>query len=142
MEHCTQTQITQEGYPVGHSWYYRLGGDILKPKAIRDYVVAAGFAGYLAEEITVADRMDEPARSAKLRAMKARTADDIRSDLRRYREIASEIRSLRQAGIVTNTCVTTCPYLAISLKFAHLSNGFAHLNRIDDLLTQHGDLFG
>lgn len=31
MERHAKAQITQEGYSVDHCWYYRLGGDILKP---------------------------------------------------------------------------------------------------------------
>lgn len=142
MERHTETRVTHEGYSVGHCWYYRLGGDILKPKAIRDYVVAAGYSGYMAEDINAADRMDEPARSAKLRAMRAKFADEITFDLRRYRAVASEIRRLRRAGIIADVGIANCPYLALSLKFAHLSNGFAHLNSIEDLLTRQGDLFG
>ncbi|WP_107495998.1 hypothetical protein [Thalassobius sp. I31.1] len=142
MKRHLQTHITHEGYSVGHYWYYRLGGSILKPKAIRGYVIAARFTGYMAEDIDAVDRMDEPARSTKLRAMKAKVAGDITSDLSRYREVASEIRNLRRAGLTVDRSATNCPYLSISLKFAHLSNGFAHLNRINELLTRQGDLFG
>jgi len=141
MAQHTQTHITHEGYSVGHCWYYRLGGAILKPKAIRDHIIAKGFTGYMAEDIEAADRMDEPSRSAKLRAMKSSVTDEIRADLSRYREIAAKIRRFRRAGIIADMGVTNCPYLALSLKFAHLCNGFAHLNRIEDLLAQQGDLF-
>lgn len=142
MERDTYTDVTHEGYPVGHCWYYRLGGEILKPKAIRAVVIETGYGGYLSEDINRADQAAEPARSQKLRALKDQVLEDLSCDLSRYRQVAFEIHGLRREGIAIDKPITNCPYMTMSLRYAHVSNGFAHLARIDALLTQQGDLFG
>ncbi|QBX99530.1 hypothetical protein E2K80_01305 [Rhodophyticola sp. CCM32] len=134
--------VTHEDYPVGHSWYYRLGGETLKPKAIRAEVIASGYEGYRGDEIEAIDQMAEPVRSQKLRALNATVPRDLKCDLARYRQIASDIRRLPRNGIIAEHPISSCPYMAISLKYAHLSNSFAHLTRLEKLLTQQGDLFG
>lgn len=132
-----------KGYSIGHCWYYRLGGDILKPKAIRDYVRFTGGRGYMADDIDVIDRMAEPARSIKLRELQAKFRIDLASDLARYRQVAHQIRQDRLSGdSTTDAPIATCIYMAISLKFAHLYNDFAHLDQVENLLTLQGDLFG
>ncbi|GAA6176980.1 hypothetical protein NBRC116593_28990 [Sulfitobacter pacificus] len=132
-----------KGYPVGHCCYYGLGGAILKPKAIRDYVRANAGRGYMADDIEDIGRMAEPKRSVKLRELKLKFRDDLASDGARYRQLAHQIRKERnQSDLPKEAPIASCIHMAISLKFAHLYNGFAHLGQIEALLSQQGDLFG
>lgn len=138
------TQVYElNGYPVGHCWYYRLGGDILKPKAIRQYVRTCGGRGYMAQEIEGIDRMSEPKRSAKLRELQQTFQRHLSEDLSRYRQLAHQIRQERRTHAEPiERPIATCIYMGVSLKFSHLFNDFAHLDQVDHLLTRQGDLFG
>jgi len=131
------------GYNFGHPWYYVLGGEILSPKQIRAEVSAGSYQGYMAEEINAVDNKPEPHRSEALRAFKAKFANDLAEDISRYRQIACAIRQDRTENpifIEPDSCADV--HTDISLKYAHIYNDFAHLNYIEDLLAQQGDLFG
>jgi len=115
-----------------------LGGEILSPKQIRAEVSAGNYQGYMAEEINAIDNKPEPHRSEALRAFKAKFLKDLAEDISRYRQIACAIRRDRAENSVfiePDSCAD------ISLKYAHIYNDFAHLNCIEDLLAQQGDLF-
>lgn len=130
-------------YNFGHPWYYVLGGKILSPKQIRAEVSAGNYQGYMAEEITAVDNKQEPYRSEALRAFKAKFLNDLAEDISRYRQIACAIRRDRVENpvfIEPDSCADN--HTDISLKYAHIYNDFAHLNYIEDLLAQQGDLFG
>ena len=137
------TPYNHQGFPVGHCWYYRRGGDILKPKPIRASVCAEARRGYMAREIEAIDRMVEPKRSAKLRELQQTFQRQLREDLSRYRQLAHQIRQERRTHAEPiDRPIATCIYMAISLKFSHLFNDFALLDQVNHLLTQQGDLFG
>jgi len=131
------------GYNFGHPWYYVLGGEILSPKQIRAEVSARNFQGYMAEEVNAVDNKPEPHRSEALRAFKAKFLKDLAEDISRYRQIARAIRRDRAENpvfIEPDSCDNN--HTDISLKYAHIYNDFAHLNFIEYLLAQQGDLFG
>ena len=138
-----QSTLTYADYRPSHPWYYKLGGDILRPKAIVEMVRASGYQGYAVETIATADRMAEPRRSERLRALRAKFSAELERDFAVYRAKACQLRSARQVE-GTLYCGTTSRDIdmAMSLKFSHIYNGFAHLIRLDDLLNQQGDLFG
>jgi hypothetical protein len=120
-----------------------LGGETLSPKQIRAEVSTGSYQGYMAEEINTVDNKPEPHRSEALRAFKAKFLKDLAEDISRYRQIACAIRRDRAENsifIEPDSCDDN--HTNISLKYAHIYNDFAHLNYIEDLLAQQGDLFG
>jgi hypothetical protein len=140
----TQTpSITHMGYPVGHCWYYLLGGKVLSPKQIRQKTLDSGYQGYAAEDIAQADQKAEPKRSDALRQLRAKFAADLKQDISRYRECALALHRFRKANPLTGKpdCAEDV-HVSMSLKYAHMTNNFAHLATIDNLLSRQRDLFG
>lgn len=130
-------------YSIGHPWYYKLGGAVVRPKQILADVKQSGYRGYRADDIDAADRKSEPARSETLRAIRAEEIGKLRADLERYREVVCQLRELRKHN--DNGCdqpVCTDVYTSIGLKHSHIYHRFAHLVAIDDLLNRQPDLFG
>ncbi|WP_395173525.1 hypothetical protein [Roseibium alexandrii] len=135
--------ITHMGYPVGHCWYYLLGGKVLSPKQIRQKTLDSGYQGYAAEDIALADRKAEPQRSSALRQLRAKFEADLQQDISRYRQCVLALHRYRKVSPITGrpTCAEDV-HVNLSLKYAHLVNNFAHLATIDNLLNRQGDLFG
>lgn len=134
LKHC--------GYSAGHPWYYVLGGDIPTLKQIQAQVIASGYRGYLAEDLRQIDSMSEPKRSEKLRNWQSVFRKDLKEDISQYRKM---VRDLRQDCIdhVEQEKPTDCRdiHVSMSLKNSHLSNDFAHLHFLDELLGKQLDLF-
>lgn len=132
----------ENGYSPGHPWYYLLGGEVLRPRAILEQTRASGYRGCCAYAIEEADQLAEPKRSASLRALQHRFRNDLRSDLARYRECVRDLRLYREKTIGADR-PAHCDgvHVAISLKHNHLVNDFAHLVWLDELLSRQGDLF-
>lgn len=135
---------SNNGYKPGHPWYYKLGGEVKKPKAILAAVKRRQYHGYRLEEISKADNKFEPERSSALRSLRLSALNDLQSDLRIYREVACELRDYRQmeAEEQEEQPFSSDVHTSMSLKYNHLYNDFAHLNLIDDLLSRQPDLFG
>jgi hypothetical protein len=131
------------GYRPGHPWFYVLGGMVLMPKEILTEVKASGYQGYMADTIAKADNKPEPQRSESLRQIRAKVHCDLISDLSCYRECARELHQYRITAIY-NGGGPECReiHTSISLKHNHLYNDFAHLVRLDKLLSRQPDLFG
>lgn len=132
----------RSGYSAGHPWCYVLGGDIPSLKQIRAYTLERGCRGYLAEEIDQAHMKSEPKRSQSLSKIRLSVLHSLRADISRYREVARDLRSLREAceqAEQTPRCKDI--HTSMSLKFCHIMNGFAHLHTLDALPKQL-DLFG
>lgn len=129
------------GYRPGHPWYYRLGGRILFPKEILNDAKGSDYLGYREDDIKQIDAKAEPARSEGLRQIRAECLKELKSDMARYREVALEIHAYRQSGDDKEFPISHCPFLAMSLKYSHLFNEFAHLVYIDRLLSIQPDLF-
>lgn len=135
------------GYSAGHPWYYLLGGAIPTLKQIRAYACASatknGYRGYLADEINAAHARQEPKRSAALRKIKAKVIAGLCDDISRYREVVRELRAYRQRNPLNESpLISADVHMSTSLKFAHIYNGFVHLNTLDALPDQQLDLFG
>ena len=134
------------GYRAGHPWYYLLGGDIPRPRQIQTDAIASDYCGYKVDDLRKIDQQSEPKRSAKLRKWQAKFKSDLKSDLSRYREVVRELHRYRESqdwDVVPSCCDDV--HTAMSLKHAHLYNGFAHLHFLDELLSRGGnqlDLFG
>lgn len=129
-------------YRPGHPWYYLLGGPALMPSAIREAASRSTYHGYRAADIDKADAMGEPKRTTALRAIRKAVLDELRRDLGRYREVARELRCYRQETAGSSLPeISADVHTAISLKHNHLYNDFAHLLRIDALLSRQRDLF-
>lgn len=128
-------------YRPGHPWYYLLGGKVLLPSAICEAVRKAGYQGYRTD-IDATDTMSEPKRSTTLRAIRAAVLEELRRDLSRYREVARALRLYRRettSDPLPDICADV--HTAISLMHNHLYNDFAHLMRLDTLLSHQRDLF-
>lgn len=138
----TSPIIEQCGYSASHPWYYVLGGAIPRLTHIREYAIERGYPGYLSNEIQKADKKAEPNRSAAIEKLRKSVIDEMRRDISRYRQAARDLRVLRDRQ-TTQNIEPTCDgvHIAISLKFNHLINGFAHLYHLDGLRKQL-DLFG
>ena len=129
------------GYSAGHPWYYVLGGDIPRIKQIRDHAAFRSFRGYLAEDIETANKLPEPKRTETIEALRSSVNKALQDDISRYRRAAQELRAFRDcdgAKITELICVDI--HVALSLKFNHLFNDFAHLHYLDSLPKQL-DLF-
>lgn len=134
--------MEHEGYSSGHPWYYVLGGRRLRMKEIRADAEASGYHGYMARDIEQADNYVEPKRSHTLRAMRERVVKELARDVPRYRELSRRLARRREAGAEDlNQAICDDIHTNISLKHNHLFNDFAHLARLDDLLSKQGDLF-
>ncbi|MCA0948488.1 hypothetical protein LCM08_26460 [Salipiger pacificus] len=129
-------------YSPAHPWFYYLGGPAQMPSRILMRVKAEGVTGYLCGEIDQIDRLAEPQRTAELRTLRARVMDDLRQDISIYRCVVRELRECRRAEDPTAPkCMSADVHTSMSLKYCHLSNDFAHLVRIDGLLSRQRDLF-
>ena len=130
------------GYHAGHPWYYLLGGDIPMPKQILNLVKIGDYQGYAAADIKAADERHEPKRSAELRKFQQKFKQDLQQDISRYRQVVRELRKERAENPPQEPfqCCNDV-HTAMSLKFSHLINDFAHLVYLDDLLSRQADLF-
>lgn len=136
------TPLTHGGYQAGHPWYYYLGGRIPRLKEIRDAAIHSGYRGYMAERIDTLDALPEPRRSQELRALRAIVRGEVSGDIRRYRVVVRQLRFYRHEQATTSprhSCDDV--HTAMSLKYAHIYNGFAHLHVLDTLLGKQLDLF-
>jgi len=133
-------------YEPSHIWYYRLGGEVHKPKAILSTVKKNKYQSYRFDEFKKADDRAEPQRSSLLRSLREEVLGDLRSNLAIYRKYACELREYRlldEAGQQAHDKKSFCSniHMSMSLKYSHLYNDFAHLVLIDDLLSFQTDLF-
>lgn len=113
-------------YPPSHPWYYRLGYPVLPPKRIRADMLLSDYGGYRADEIAAAHRRAEPERTRALEALRAEVMRDLRNDLATYRQFACRLHRERRDNPDPRECSEV--HTALSLKYCHLFNGFAHLN--------------
>lgn len=130
-------RLTPEDYGEGHCWYYRLGGKVLGPKSILKQVERENYLGYRTD-IADAENQPEPRRSATLKRIKDDVRKDLKSDIARYRHLASELRKTR-ADEDQQRFLDHC--LNISIKYCHICNDLGHLRRIHDALSVQRDLF-
>ena len=130
------------GYQAGHPWYYLLGGDIPTPRQILNSVKLGDYRGYAEADITAADQKHEPKRSEELRKFQQKFKEDLWRDISRYREVVRELCKEREQDPQKEP-FQSCNdvHTAMSLKFSHLVNDFAHLVHLDDLLSRQADLF-
>lgn len=129
--------LTYNDYNSGHPWYYKLGGAILKPNEILEAVKNRGYQGYMAEDISKADRRAEPKRTKALREIKEKVLADMWRNISSYRIYANQLRQERQKGSVEpegHSCNDL--HTSMSLKHNHIYNDLAHLNYLNRLLTQ------
>lgn len=133
-------QSNSNHYAPSHPWYYLLGGDILKPSAILAEVKTSGYRGYLSSQIEKSANKSEPQRSIELRKLDNESRSALFSDISRYRECVRELRLIREQHNENRTeCLDI--HVSISLKHNHIYNDFAHLIRLDELLSEQPDLF-
>ncbi len=131
------------GRSAGHPWFYFLGGPVLTPKQIRESVRLSGYRGYLADDISHADRKPEPHRSTALRKLRAEVQRMLWADISRYREVARELHAYRKehAHVEVLPNMSAEVHTSMSLKHNHIYNQFAHLLTLDELLSRQRDLF-
>ena len=130
-------------YTPSHPWYYFLGGRPLTPKEIWQNAKDKNYHGYAWGRIEKADRLKDPKRTEKLQKMRDDFYQDFRRDLRIYRQCALQYHRERETThnpSSNNGCRDID--VSLMLKHNHLSNGFAHLITLDDLLkSDQLDLF-
>jgi hypothetical protein len=133
--------VTYADYSPGHPWYYFLGGRVLPPKAIRAIVRAHGTHGYRRDEIRRAAAQPEPSRSEALRKIRIDVMRSLKSNISIYREVARDLRRYRiETADQPRPAACANVHTAMSLKFAHLCNDFAHIDLLD-ATPQQADLF-
>lgn len=133
-------QEYENTYNTGHPWYYVLGGRVLTLHEIRDDAIADGQAGYLQWDIEKADGLTEPKRSSALRKLREKARVNLARDISRYREVVRELCAHRKSTAGQEPAFADI-HMAIGLKHSHLSNEFANLHVLDELLSQQRDLF-
>jgi hypothetical protein len=133
--------LSSRGYTPGHPWHYHLGGAVPSPREIRAAVRLSRYLGYREPEIRSAAALAEPARSRALDAIRRDVCNGLRADISRYREVARALYAERR-GATGRTLAASCSDIctSMSLKYAHIANGFAHLDVLDRLPRQ-ADLF-
>lgn len=133
-------QITYHGYNASHPWYYVRGGSVLSPRTILEMTRGSQYRGYKREYIQKADNMEEPKRSEELRRLRETCLAEIKDDISIYRRCVRELSAYRETGCKELDCKDV--HVSMSLKVSHLTNDFAHLIWLDDLLSVQADLFG
>lgn len=129
------------GYSSGHPWYYFLGGRALYPKEILAEVKAGSYRGFITD-IDRAARLAEPKRSETLRKLKAQFVEELKQDIARYRECVLELHRYRLSEEDEELPSSSAEiHTSVSLKHNHILNDFAHLLRIEELLSVQRDLF-
>ncbi|WP_217805722.1 hypothetical protein [Roseovarius sp. A-2] len=113
----------------------------MPPKVIRFEVRLAGYKGYRREEILSAASKPEPQRSRLLRKIREEVRQSLKQNISIYREVARELHAYRKAhaGEPVPNCSDSV-HTAMSLKYAHIYNDFAHLDLLGSL-PQQVDLF-
>jgi len=136
-------RLTCGGYHTGHPWYYLLGGMVPTLKQIRNEAIGSGYRGYMAEDIDTGANKAEPKRSEALRKIKAKVLDDLRGDISHYRQVTFKLHAHRRISATCEKEISSCDeiHTSMSLKHAHIYNGFAHLHTLNNLPEQQGDLF-
>lgn len=131
------------GHSCGHPWYYLLGGPVLTVKQIKAKAEASEYRGYLENEIRALDMRPEPKRSELLRQFQEEFRTELAENISGYRKAVRELRQHRD-NHPDAPIPTSCDdiHTTMSLKFAHLTNDFAHLAFLEELLGKQGDLFG
>lgn len=131
--------MTGNPYSPGHPWYYVLGGPVVPLSVIAVTVRQRGYQGYLTT-IDKADSKSEPDRSGELRQIKAEVLSDFWKDVSRYRDVVRNLHRYRKTN-TGDTPECTDVHMSVSLKHNHLYNAFAHLIRIEEMLSLQPDLF-
>lgn len=129
------------GYSSGHPWYYVLGSKALYPSEIRTSVNIEAYPNLMIEAVLKASIMAEPIRSERLRGIRLKIRDRLRTDLSRYLECVRDLKSLRSSGAAEVKPVCGDIHVSMSLKHNHIYNGYAQLMICENHLAQQADLF-
>ena len=134
--------LNSDNYSSGHPWYYKLGGEVKPPKLIMIEVRLRGYKGHMADDIEDADCKPEPKRSELLRQIRKKVMNDLKRDISQYREVARELHMHRKTyPFGSKKECSDGIHGSAALKYNHLSNDFAHLILLDELLSKQPDLF-
>ena len=106
-------------------------------------VQLAGGGGYRETEIAALHQRPEPQRTRSLDALRTEVRQTLCRDLAVYRRYVCQLNRERREQPEPPEPLSRCSevHTALSLKYAHLFNGFAHLMMLERLPRQ-GDLFG
>jgi hypothetical protein len=104
-------------------------------------VIEAGITGYRDDEFSKLAHQPEPNRSAEIRETQETVKVELRKDIARYRQCAFELHRYRETQDFSDE-LSSCDevHTNLSLKVAHMINGFAHLNQLESMDRQT-DLF-
>ena len=128
-------------YRAGHPWYYRLGNRILFPSEIKAKVTLDDYPDFMIEDMLKAANMAEPKRSERLRTIRENIRQSLRSDLDIYLKYVRELKVRRLDPDPPEQSISSCVYMAMSLKHNHIYNDYAQLMICEQYLAQQADLF-
>ena len=103
---------------------------------------ASGNRGFMADQIDKSDQMPEPKRSQALRKYRKQVTTELSQDARMYRVAVRDLHRY-QAEQADDQQERHCQdvHVAVSLKYCHLYDDFAHLHVLNDLLEKQRNLF-
>lgn len=132
-----------EGYDFTHPWYYYLGGPIPKLSQIKNDVECSKQSYSPLLDIEALQRYSEPKRSQERGKLAQRIKADLAKDITRFRECVRELRATRKNDRSPTSMTRACRDIdvSVSLKVAHIYNGFLKLQLLQDI-PQQFDLFG
>lgn len=110
---------------------------------IETSVSRTNYRGYRERDLARADKLPEPRRSAELRQLHEWAKSELAADHERYLHYVAKLAIRRQdpndpAGADESPWDEL--YTALSLKYCHLFNDFAHLRTLREMLERQPSL--
>ena len=137
--------LSSHDYHPSHPWYYVRGGKPLRLKTIRDNALKNHHAGFISDDIAKTARLCEPKRSTMLKNFKQNILRDLQGDIALYRQLRRLYTlecSKHHPQIPPALPICQNIHVSLSLKYAHLSNHFAHLHQLKKYaITEQYSLF-
>ena len=136
--------MTESQYQPGHPWFCLQGGTPPTPGQIEADAAGSPYGSYRVNDIAKADKLPEPRRSAELRELLAWAELELAQDRERYAHYVAKLAIRRRdsedpAGADTSIWDELCT--ALSLKYCHLFNDFAHQRSLRHLVDRQPSLF-
>ena len=114
-------EITQERtentYPIGHPWYYKLGGKIQKPTQIMLDVKAEQYRSYLKDDIEATNNKSEPKRTNQLMELKNRCSSRLKVDFEQYRKLVVELIG---QSTISDFALSNCCFVILALSLTEI----------------------
>lgn len=132
---------THESYNSAHPCYYKFGGLVLFPSEIKSSVDLESYPDLMVEEILAASSMAEPKRSERLRGLRQAMRQELSRNLAIYLDRVRALKARRLDPDPPAQHVSSCVYVAMSLKHNHIYNDYARLMICEQHLSKQRDFF-